>query len=250
MPLAAIIFDVDGTLAETEELHRQAFNEVFAEHDLPWVWDRRLYGELLKITGGKERLLYYIRCVHPAMLATLEHRVAGIHAEKNARFKALVEQHPMALRPGVERLIADARRSDVKLAIATTTSRENVTALLASTLGAEGIRCFEVIVAGDEVAQKKPDPAVYVEALRQLRLDPHMGLAVEDSCNGLASARAAGLPTVVTPSLYTHHEAFDGALAVLSDLGEPDRAFQHLAGKGAQDKLVDIKVLRYWITVA
>ncbi len=221
MELQALIFDVDGTLAETErDGHRVAFNAAFAEVGLDWVWDAALYGELLEITGGKERLHHYIDRYRPDLGP---HADAGVlvrrlHAAKTAHYLRLVADGGLPLRPGVAALIQEARGAGLRLAIATTTTPENVTTLLTSTLGPASIDWFEVIGAGDIVPRKKPAPDIYTWVLEQMRLPAAACLALEDSDNGLRAGLAAGLPTVVTVSEYTRGHSFAGAAAVLPDL--------------------------------
>lgn len=218
--LEALIFDVDGTLAETEEAHREAFNAAFAEAGLGWVWERALYSELLKVTGGKERIRHFMATVlrRDPLAADTDALVAMLHRRKTTLYGELIAAGTVGLRPGIAAVLAASRRSGIRLAIATTTSRPNVDALLAATLGADAAATFEVIVAGDEVASKKPAPDVYLEALRLLRLDAAQCLAVEDSANGVRSARGAGIPVLVTRGMYTAHDDCSGALADIDDL--------------------------------
>ncbi|MCA0273888.1 MAG: HAD-IA family hydrolase [Proteobacteria bacterium] len=212
---AALIFDVDGTLAETEELHRAAFNDAFAAAGLGWEWTQGIYRRLLKVTGGKERIAVW--CGERGV-ALSPAEIAALHADKTARYVAMMAAGRIALRPGVARIMAEARARSVALAIATTTSRANVEALTRAVWGATGAEMFDVIAAGDEVAAKKPAPDVYRLALERLALPPSAALAFEDSRNGLLAAREAGLRTIVTPSIYTAGEDFTGALSVLPDL--------------------------------
>ena len=244
---AALIFDIDGTFSETEELHRQAFNETFVAFGLPWHWDQALYRRLLDVTGGKERLGHYLDAYHPPAAAAAAGRIAALHAAKTARYTALVDAGAALPRPGVARLIGEARRQGVALAIATTTSLANVEALLRSTLGPDGLAGFAAIGAGDMVAAKKPAPDVYHLVLERLALPAAACVAFEDSANGLAAALAAGVPTVVTPSVYTEGQHFPGALAVVSDLGEPGEPYRHLAGAGAADGMVTLAALKNWV---
>lgn len=215
--LRGLIFDVDGTLAETEEGHRQAFNEVFAAFAIPWHWAPDHYRELLRVTGGRERMLHHARAHDPHRLAAIEADIAALHSAKNQRYAAWVEASGGALRPGVRRLIDEARASGLSLAIATTTSRANVEALLISAFGAEGPALFTAIVCGEDVRRKKPDPEVFTLALERLALRPQACIAFEDSRNGLLAARAANLAVIVTPSLYTAHEDFAGATLLARD---------------------------------
>ena len=205
--LRALIFDVDGTLAETEELHRQAFNETFTAENLPWHWDQPLYAQLLEVTGGKERIAHYIATHTPATPMEAP-RIAAVHAAKTARYTALIDNGTITLRPGIPELLQDAAAAGLRLAIATTTSRPNVDALLRATLGANP---FEVIACGDEVAAKKPAPDIYELALQRLALPPEDCIAIEDTLNGVRSAQGAGLRCIVTPSLYGGQGPFPGA---------------------------------------
>lgn len=224
MTPAALIFDVDGTLAETEETHRLAFERAFAEDGLDWRWDVDLYRELLHTTGGRERIRRFLEMRGGTPAAFPDDRVGRLHRRKNEIYAELVTAGACALRPGVARLLRGARAAGLRLALATTTSRANVDALLPATLGPDGPDLFETMVCGEDVMAKKPAPDAYFEVLRRLALPPEACLAFEDSANGLAAARAAGLRTVVTPGLYTEHETFPGALAVLPDLDGFDLA--------------------------
>ncbi len=214
----ALIFDVDGTLAETEETHRKAFNDTFDHFRLPWEWDATLYGELLKVTGGKERMFHFAEAYPQNGPAITADQIASMHRFKNERFAQLVATGQCPLRPGVRRLIEAAQSRRQQLAIATTTSRSNVEALLASTLGSGAIAIFDAVVAGDEVEAKKPSPDVYLRVLEAIALTGPECLAIEDSRNGLISAIGAGIPALITPSSYSLGEDFTGALAILKDL--------------------------------
>jgi HAD superfamily hydrolase (TIGR01509 family) len=225
--LQALIFDVDGTLADTErDGHRPAFNAAFAEHGLDWHWDDALYGQLLAITGGKERMRHYAEQHAPEVAARpdFDALIKKLHAAKTAHYVRLVEQGGLPLRPGVARLIAEARRAGIRLAIATTTSPENVGALLRATLGAGAEAWFEVIGAGDIVPAKKPAPDIYRWVLDRLALPAENCLAIEDSENGLRAAHTAGLRCLVTPNDYTAGENFGDAWQVLPDLRDIDLA--------------------------
>ncbi|MFO1169009.1 MAG: HAD-IA family hydrolase [Rhodoblastus sp.] len=215
LTIRALIFDVDGTLAETEEIHRAAFNQVFAAHGLDWHWDVDLYRDLLKTTGGKERMRAYAGMTGAALD---EAQVQRMHLAKNAHYADLTRNGAAALRPGVENLIRRGHTAGLKLAICTTTSRANIAALLSATLGADALGLFASVVAGEDVAAKKPAPDAYLRVLEQLGLPAGACLAFEDSRNGLAAARGAGIATVVTPGIYTAHETFEGAAVVLPSL--------------------------------
>jgi HAD superfamily hydrolase (TIGR01509 family) len=233
MTLAALIFDVDGTLADTErDGHRVAFNQAFAQAGLDWRWDVGLYGELLAVTGGKERMRHYLDRYRPdwARPADLDDLIARLHAAKTRYYTMLLAQGGIPLRPGVARLLAEARAAGIRLAIATTTTPENVSVLLEHALAPVALDWFEVIAAGDVVPAKKPAPDIYQYALEKLGLGAEACLAFEDSENGLRSARAAGLCTVVTVNAYTSAQDFTGATLVLDQLGESRQPFRVLAG--------------------
>lgn len=216
---AALIFDVDGTLAETEELHRRAFNHAFARHGLDWQWDRALYKELLRVTGGKERM----RAYHESLRISLplpDEDIAALHRIKTAHYAELVETGCCPLRPGVIELLAAAKARGQRLAIATTTSHGNIDALLSQALGTTWAAEFDAIVAGDDVRHKKPAPDVYLETLARLKLDASSCVAIEDSANGLIAASRAGIPVLITRSMFFADDDFCEARAVLDDLSE------------------------------
>jgi HAD superfamily hydrolase (TIGR01509 family) len=222
----AIIFDVDGTLAETEEAHRKAFNRAFAAAGLDWHWDQELYRKLLAVTGGKERIRYFIEDFggEGAPADGLDAFIKRLHASKTEAYVDIVSGGELELRPGVRELIDEARERGYRLAIATTTTPANVDALFSATLGDSGHELFEAICAGDSVPNKKPAPDVYIKALEELELPAASCVAIEDSRNGLLSAVAAGIPTIVTPGIYTSGEDFGEAALVIDDLGQVDVA--------------------------
>jgi beta-phosphoglucomutase-like phosphatase (HAD superfamily) len=222
--LRALIFDVDGTLADTESVHRAAFNHAFKELGLGWHWDEALYTELLDISGGKERLLHYWKQVNPDVKDLNGHAVqdtiARIHELKTAHYEAAVSGGAVALRPGVLALIGEALAAGLQLAIATTTSPVNIGALLRQAMGPGWRHNFSAIGDASSAPLKKPHPQVYLQMLDALRLPGRDCLAFEDSANGLAAATLAGLATIITPTQYTRHHDFANALRVLPDLGQ------------------------------
>ena len=244
--LQALIFDVDGTLADTErDGHRVAFNRGFADAGLDWDWGVELYGELLSVTGGKERLTYYLERYRPDFKPPrpVAEFVADLHAAKTRHYlQILAERCGIPLRPGVERLLTEAREAGLRLAIATTTTPANVTALLESVLPGR-LDWFEVIGAGDVVPAKKPAPDIYNYVLNELRLAPDQCLAFEDSELGLRSSLTAGLKTIVTVNPYTTGQDFSGAALVVNDLGEPSQPIDTLAGNGYGSTYVDVDLL-------
>jgi HAD superfamily hydrolase (TIGR01509 family) len=213
----ALILDVDGTLAETEELHRQAFNEAFLRAGLDWRWGRAVYKELLRVAGGKERIRAFDQ-LRKSPTSLSDSDIAELHRIKTACFADFLVKQGCPLRPGVNALISAAMKRRQRLAIATTTSRVNIDGLLSVALGKSCSDIFEVIVAGDEVSRKKPAPDVYLEALSRLQLSGADCLAIEDSANGLVAAARAGIPVLITRSPYFRDDDFTGALLVLDDL--------------------------------
>jgi HAD superfamily hydrolase (TIGR01509 family) len=220
MTLKAIIFDVDGTLAETEEVHRAAFNDTFEDNKLDWYWSRDMYRELLKVTGGKERMRSYQQQFHPEQNIS-DQQLAELHRSKTQRYSRMLSSS-VSLRPGVAQLIQNALVSGIRLAIATTTTEANVTAL-ANAVGDElPLDRFEVIVGGQQVPDKKPSPAVYLEVLKQMQLPAQSAVAIEDSNAGLRAAQAADLACVITPSEYTREHDFSRAEMVVESLASVD----------------------------
>jgi HAD superfamily hydrolase (TIGR01509 family) len=220
--LGALIFDVDGTLADTERFHLQAFNEAFASEGLDWRWDLPTYTRLLETSGGKERLLAYWQEVRGDTVViegnAMRDLLDRVHLAKTATYEALVNDGAVQLRPGVLQLLEDAQRSGLALAIATTTSPVNVAALLRRAYGPQWRLHFPVVCDASTAPRKKPHPQVYLQALQSLGLPAEACIAFEDSANGLRSALAAGLGVVVTPTRFTAHQDFNGALRVLYDL--------------------------------
>ena len=220
--LQALIFDVDGTLADTEAVHLQAFNEAFAQEGMPWHWTEAEYTRLLEVSGGKERMLHYWRQVDPHVreleVGAREQVVARLHEIKTAAYEARVADGAVPLRPGVLALMEAARRVDWTLAIATTTSPVNIGALLRPVLGPDWRLHFAAIGDASTAPRKKPDPQVYLQVLREIGKPAGACIALEDSHNGLRAAAAAGVATVVTPTRYTEHQDFSAAMVVRPDL--------------------------------
>ncbi len=223
--LRAVILDVDGTLAETERHgHRVAYNQAFDELGADWEWTEAFYGDLLDVEGGQERLDHYLRTYRPDFAPDegIADFVGTVHRRKNAHYHAMLGAGRMPLRPGVRRLIDESRSAGLRLAIASSSLRANVHALLTQMLDPAAESWFDAIVTGDDIAQKKPEPEVYERVLERLDLFPEECIAIEDSPYGCRAAVAAGVPTLVTTSSYTSQHAFDGAILVADSLGDPD----------------------------
>ena len=245
--LVALLFDVDGTLADTErDGHRPAFNAAFADAGLDWEWSPELYGELLAVTGGKERIRYYLERYNTTFRydGDLETFIAGLHKAKTAHYMRMLGEGAIPLRPGVKRLIGEARAAGLRLAVATTTTPENVTALLRHALDPQAESWFEVIAAGDVVPAKKPDPGIYLYAMELMGVTPAQCMAFEDSHNGILSSRGAELKTIVAVNGYTRDDDFEGAAIVLDHWGEPDRPFSVLRGDAGDHRYLSLDLVR------
>lgn len=222
--LSALIFDVDGTLADTESVHLEAFNHAFRQEGLDWHWTVPLYTQLLEISGGKERMLHYWRTVEPNMTevdaGALTDTINRLHEIKTAYYENAVNNGAVQLRPGVLALMNEARNQGLQLAIATTTSPVNIAALLRSAIGLDWRSHFLAVGDASNAPIKKPHPQVYLKVLADMGMQANQCVAFEDSSNGLRAAMAAGLDTVITPNSYTAHHDFKGALRVVPDLSQ------------------------------
>jgi HAD superfamily hydrolase (TIGR01509 family) len=221
--MRAILFDFDGTFAETEETHRQAFNAAFSELQLPIHWSEDDYQRLLRVAGGKERLASHFATldVPPDERRRLEALVPELHERKTLHFAEIVAREGVLLRPGIVRMLAEAEAAGVRVGIASTTTLANVKVVLDAMLGLGWERRFAVLACGDVAKAKKPAPDVYHHALRALGLAAGDVVAFEDSENGVAAAKAAGIFTVATPSRYSSGDDLSAADVVLPHLGDP-----------------------------
>lgn len=252
MTLKALLWDVDGTLAETErDGHRVAFNQAFEACGVPWRWNEAHYGDLLCITGGRERLLFDMntRADAPA-IPEREVFAQAIHARKNALYGELVRSLGIPLRDGVLALMRQCRERDIRMGIATTTSRSNVDALLRVHLGPRWAEWFAVTLCGEDVQRKKPDPLVYVKALRALAVGPLEAVAIEDAPGGVAAARAAGIPVVVTRSVYFAQAPIEGAVAVGPGLHDRRGWWPAPLGLAGNGRGVDLEDIEGWCAQA
>lgn len=238
--LKAFIFDVDGTLADTERHgHRVAFNQAFEQAGLDWHWSEETYGDLLAVTGGKERMLHFVEAYGKPEKdsAELDALVRRLHAQKTRNYVRLLSDNVIPLRSGIKRLLNEARETNIRLAIATTTTPDNVHALLENALGPDSVGWFDVIGAGDVVPAKKPAPDIYHYVLRHLELDASECIAFEDSANGIRASQGAGLKTIITYNGYTAQDDFTGAELVLDRIGDEDRPSSVMQSEYRQDYL-------------
>lgn len=225
MSIRALVFDVDGTIADTEEVHREAFNAAFEAHGLNWHWSRSAYAELLNVSGGIERMQRYLQSLSLPDEAkrALAGRLADIHRTKVDFYKARVDAGKVAPRSGVRRLIDEARHAGLRLAVATTGTAAGVEALIGSCLGREAMQSFDIVAGADVVSSKKPAPEIYRLVLQRLDVSPAACVAFEDSARGVGAAHAAGLFVVATPTFWTLDQDFSRADLLLPTLGDPDQ---------------------------
>lgn len=247
MALQALLFDVDGTLADTErDGHRVAFNQAFAEAGLDWDWSVELYGKLLTVTGGKERIRYYLDHYNIEFKPpeALDEFIIGLHQSKTRHYTELLNTGAIPLRPGVLRILTEARAAGLRLAIATTTTPANVSALLKNTLGDDGESWFEIIAAGDIVPAKKPAADIYTYVMNAMNIRADECIALEDSENGIKSSIGADLKTIITINEYTRAHDFRDAVIVLDCFGEPDQPFTVIAGDAGEKIYMDIELIK------
>jgi len=221
--LQALIFDCDGVLVDTErDGHRVAFNQAFAKKGLDVEWDVALYGNLLEVVGGKERMRHYFNAHQwPDNIIDKDDYIKELHILKTECFMHIIESRQLSLRPGVARLVDEAIADNITLAVCSTPNERAVTLVVERLLGPERRSHFSAIFAGDVVSKKKPNPEIYNPASRQLNLEPAQCVVVEDSRNGFLAAQAAGMRCIVTTNGYTEHEDFSQANLVVSELGDP-----------------------------
>lgn len=243
--LKAIIFDVDGTLANTEETHRQSFNTAFEEFDLDYHWSVEDYTGLLSISGGRERILSFLKSRDYAIRSDLSLRnfARRLHKRKSEIYREKLVAGHIGLRSGVRRLINEARMNNIKVGIATATSHANVETLLRYNMGDDALSQFDAVVTSDLVKDKKPSPVVYQFAIAELGLTPEHCIAIEDTMNGNRSALAASLKTLITTHSFTRNNDFTGASLVVDQLGEPELPFQLIEGNPSKHTYVNLHLL-------
>lgn len=252
MSLAALLFDVDGTLADTEKLgHRPAYNKAFKELGLSWSWGPKLYRRLLRQPGGRERLDHYLHRYEPELGEHAEPVardraawVADVHKTKSRHFQRLLKQGKVPLRPGIARLMREADAAGIRIAIVTNASRATLEPVLKHSLG-EALRSHvELVVCSEEVARKKPAPDLYQYAMERMGLNAQQCVALEDSAMGLAAAHAAGIATVITVNENTAGEDFSKAALVVDSLGEAEHPSTVVQGAALQADYVSLADLQ------
>ncbi len=251
MSLSAILLDVDGTIANTEELHRCSYNYAFNYYNLNWEWGDSLYNELLMITGGKERIRYFIKKFEVALPSHINTDIntfiSQIHQIKTRQYLKLLKSSAIEPRSGIKELVLEAKSKNIKIGIVTTTSKVNVDALLKRFFGKDLSVYFDAFCTGDNIQHKKPAPDLYLEALDKLSLPACKCLAIEDSRNGLISSITAQIPTIITINKYTKNEDFKEAKLVINQLGTPLNPFTVIKGELGQYKYINLKALNYFL---
>ena len=221
--MKALIFDCDGVLVDTErDGHRVAFNRAFAEFDLDTQWDVAYYGKLLEVAGGKERMHHHFEAHGWPAAAGENHAafIAELHKRKTAIFTGIIAEGGLPLRPGIIRIVDEAVAAGMRLGVCTTSNPKSVDGVL-DLMGSERKARFELVLAGDVVSRKKPDPEIYDLAQKTLGLPASECVVIEDSRNGMLAALGAQMHCIITTSTYTTQEDFTGALRVIPELGDP-----------------------------
>lgn len=252
MKLKALLFDVDGTLADTESHgHLPAYNRAFSDLDLDWQWSRKLYRDLLSVPSGRDRIAHYMDQYKPGLgqaeagsHSDQQQWVKTIHERKSDCFRQRLQDGQIPLREGVERLLVQAHEAGLYIAIVTNASSATLQPFLEFALGTRLRGYIHTVVSGEQVARKKPAPDVYLAACEAIQCQPIECVAIEDSAMGLDAANAAGIPAVVTVNDDTRHDSLAHACLVVDSLGEPDRPANVMQSPGFELSCVDLPVLR------
>ena len=219
MNIQAIIFGGIGSLVETSELQRRAFNKAFEEAGVLWHWDTATYRRLLSTAGGVNRIRAYA-ATRDSGAALSEARIEALHRRKTDIFQHAMQSAHLPLRSGVRRLLNAAHNSHVTLAIASTTLRSNIEALAAS--ASIALDEFDLVLSKESVERPKPDPQVYQRCLETLGIAAIHAIAIEDSDSGVEAAVAAGIKCVALPGENTSEQDFSKASLIVDSLDEVD----------------------------
>lgn len=244
--LKGLIFDADGTLVETEEMHRRAFNEAFAAYGLDWQWSEVEYSRMLLISGGLERMRICAaeqgESLPVPANTNLDDWLKRIHKYKSRLYRRYISSQPMRPRPGIARILREARNAGITLTVATSSSRRNMETMLVRA----GIRhFFKMIISGDDVPSKKPHPAVYLRSLAELKLPAKNCIALEDTQAGCMAALGADLTVIITTHRFTTTHNFVGARIVANNLGEPNAPCEIATGDHSQPQsYIDLEFMR------
>jgi HAD superfamily hydrolase (TIGR01509 family) len=201
--MSAILFGSIGTIVDTSELQRQAFNQAFKSHGLDWCWNREEYLTMLEKSGGQKRIAEYADSIRQAVNAE------AIHRSKSKFFQKILAESEVSPRPDVVEIIQNAKRKDLKLALVTTTSQENIASLIEALSPSIRADDFDLIVDTSHVERPKPDKAAYAFALERLSEKPEDCIAIEDNLGGVEAAISAGLDCVAFPGENTAHHDFE-----------------------------------------
>ena len=250
MKLTGIIFDVDGTIADTEEYHRQAFNRAFEDFELEWHWTPDTYRNILHISGGKERFRHCLGLDEQLSKSINDKNqfIIDLHACKSEHYRTFLSDGAIKPRPGIKRLVDEARAANIQLGIATSSSTANFYTLVEQIFDIAPEKIFDTIVTSDHIVDKKPCPAVYQCAIASLGLNAEECVAIEDTENGNLAALNAGMKSIITTHAYTIDNNFNGASLVLNNLGESDMSFEVQQGYVMDKTMVDIELLQNIVT--
>lgn len=252
MESAALIFNADGTISETDETHRKAFNLAFRDHDLPWHWSHAIYGRMIDSLTARSKITTFLRRYRPDETDCLENDALMISlvSAKRKHYIDLIEMGEATLRPGVSRLINEAKHLDLKLGIISLNRRQDFEVILQNHFGLGALANFNCITTIEDVGRiDDPDTAlkaIYSKALSTLHADPLRSVAIEARESGTEAAASLGMKVVATPGLYTSSCRFETASLVISDLGHPAAPFQVIRGDAGRHHFVSVDALNSW----